>query len=400
MTAAAAAPKKSWWRLLFEWSPFLVPLVAGVIAAVPVIAAGELPDSLYAFTDPVVLPILAGSLAFSIIVFGLLPSLSSFGPKRSDAAPPPRRRLGLRIAAAVAVVVACLGLRIMVIRSATPTRQAIDLVRRHAVAGKAIGTPVEVGWDVRGWIHADAEVNDEDVPPSIDASVPVRGPRGSGELAIDGRVVGGKWVLERVVLRLDRGERIEIVSGAVSRKGIDVDPTSFAYIGGGLALAGLLVIGLLVALRGIGSGPRGGLRRALARRALHAALHAGGAAEVQGVAALRRGVAVGQRGRLWSHRADRGPRPRWVCAKDRAAHRGQGTGARRSRGAQFDPLSGDGERRRGGVQPPRDGAAGHGAGGAAGRRDRGDGEGRGRREMRVARIAGIRGTGVIKSPTL
>jgi hypothetical protein len=239
----------SLWSIL-SWLPFVIPVVVMIITGIPAMMAGEIPDFAYVFTDPLVLPAFSLSVAASILVFGFFPGAPRAA---SDKEPPRSRRIALRAAAAVAVVLGCLVLRVLVIRSAEPTRQAIDAMRRHAVAGPRIGAPVEVGWDVRGWIHASAEVNDEPVPPSIDASVPVRGPRGAGDLIIAGRMVNGRWVFDRVALRLDGGERIDVIKGAPPRAkdaGWEPDPITIAQVGGALAITALLLGGVAAALRG------------------------------------------------------------------------------------------------------------------------------------------------------
>lgn len=225
----------------------VLPVSGVLLVAAPALVAGEVPEAAYVFSDPLTLPALSLTFAVMIVSGALFPAP---GPKAEPAAPPRSRRLAPRLVAAVALVMACLGLRVVVIRDAAPTRQAIDLMRRHAVAGPRIGTPVEVGWDVGGWIHASGEMNDERVPPRIDASVPVRGPRGAGVLVIEGREEGSRWAWSRVVLRMERGERIEIVKGAPPPPGWELDPTIFALIGGVAALAGLSSVGIVLMLRG------------------------------------------------------------------------------------------------------------------------------------------------------
>ncbi|APR79767.1 Hypothetical protein A7982_05114 [Minicystis rosea] len=240
-----ARPSQLRLTTLLGWLPVLIPVVLGVVGLI----TGEVPELFYLFSDPIAMPALAGAAILLMLVFpAMFAGISTQVPSAGEL--PPRARLGLRVAGAVAVILGCLVLRVVVIRAATPTRLAVDRMRAHAAAVQAIGTPVTLGWDVRGWIHADAEVNDELVPPTIDASVPVQGPRGSGVLAIDGHLVNDRWVFDRVVLRLDRGGKIEIVSGVVPPRPEAFDPSVLGTIGGAFALVALLVPLLMVGLRG------------------------------------------------------------------------------------------------------------------------------------------------------
>ncbi|APR75864.1 Hypothetical protein A7982_01211 [Minicystis rosea] len=186
-------------------------LVLGALAlGIPWVVSGRPPEGAYLFTDPVALP----AIAFALVTTLLVPAIIPRRPRSEAGAPPSRRPLVLRAVGAVAVLLGCVVLRAAVIRDAAPTQEALDLMRRHATA-KAIGAPVEVGWDVRGWIYAGGSVNDEHVPPSIDATIPVSGPRGAGVLTIEGHVTAGRWTFQRVSLQPDRGgARIDVISAS------------------------------------------------------------------------------------------------------------------------------------------------------------------------------------------
>lgn len=232
------------------WLPLVVPLLLVVAFSVAALATGEIPEMAYLLTDPVAFPGLTLSMAGAV----LLPGLFGRAPSRPPPGAPPRpARWGLRVLGAGAILISCTALHFVILRGAAPTRQAVDLMRRHAVAGKKIGTPVEIGWGARGYIHAEGSVNDEHVLPHIDASVPVSGPRGSGRLSIEGRVEGARWVFTRVILRLDEGgERVDIVGAPAPRgsgESYEVDPVLMVVIGISVLLAGLVALGFAWVLR-------------------------------------------------------------------------------------------------------------------------------------------------------
>lgn len=211
----------------------------------------EIPEIAYLLTDPIGLPAFAGTAAILVLVPGLFVGYP-FTPRPPPGQPPPSPRWGARLALASLAALSLIALRPVVMRDAKPTREAVALLKKHPIAGKKIGAPVEIGWDVRGELHPSGDVNDVPVPARIDVSVPVRGPRGSGVLYVEGREQGDRWVFDRLWIRLDQGrERVDIVSGPAPTRGAPGAGEGMTHIViyASIALAVLLVVGLWIASR-------------------------------------------------------------------------------------------------------------------------------------------------------
>lgn len=218
------------------------------VAAILGLVGDPTPELAYLLTDPIGLPAVACSLAVSLVVPGFFVGYP-FSERPPQGAPPPPKRWALRVIAALVAVLALVALRFAIMHGATPVRLAVDAVRLHPVAGKKLGQPVEIGWDLGGAIHASGSENDEPKPARIDASVDVHGPKGAGTLIMEGRAVGSRWVFDRLVLTMDSGERIDIVPGLRRPREQGSPLATLALIGGGIALAGLILLVVMLLLR-------------------------------------------------------------------------------------------------------------------------------------------------------
>jgi hypothetical protein len=158
------------------------------------------------------------------------------------------RRYGPRVVFLVAGLGA-LAMRPVVVRNAEPTRQALRLVKRSDEVCAELGSPLRLGWNVGGEIHGSASVNDVDVPPRLDATVSLLGPKGEGVLTIVGRDDDVAWTFQRVSVEFEDGRRIDLV-------GTPPPPEEpwwrlsyetmrwLAIVGGGLTVLFLVVGGL------------------------------------------------------------------------------------------------------------------------------------------------------------
>lgn len=110
------------------------------------------------------------------------------------------------------VLVAIFGVGVFGALGAMSHSDVIDLAVERAEADprviEALGTPLERGFLVQGSI----EINND--RGSADVTVPVTGPKGSGELAVAGTRERGEWRLDRLEVEIEAtGERIPIAVG-------------------------------------------------------------------------------------------------------------------------------------------------------------------------------------------
>ncbi len=230
------------------WSTWGIPPVCLVAFVLAIFAPSEPLDFTLLMAEPVFSVVIALAVPGQILFLGLFTGYP-FTPRPKPGEKPPSARWGLRFAVFVVFAASFLALRYPALHEAAPTQKAVALVKKHAAASKALGSPIAIGWDVRGSAHPGGTVNDEPVAPSIDAEVPLHGPRGQGVLSVVGHKEGSQWVFALVSLKLDRGERIDVVGKPVPKRHEETDTLTIALIAGGVLFGVLLVVGLMLLLR-------------------------------------------------------------------------------------------------------------------------------------------------------
>jgi hypothetical protein len=167
-------------------------------------------------------------------------------PREPAPAPAPpgkkKRRLAVTLALSVLLVAGAFGLRVQILRTAEPTRKAVEALRANAAAMKRLGAPVTVGWAVSGFLSPSGSVNDEHVDPKIDARIPVQGSRGSGVLRVVGQEPRSRWQFQRLTLTLDgRSERIDLIPPTAPAAGGETDLSLVLGVGGAIAVSALAI---------------------------------------------------------------------------------------------------------------------------------------------------------------
>lgn len=87
----------------------------------------------------------------------------------------------------------------------------VDAVARARADPRVIarlGTPIEEGWFVTGTVSLQNDSGHANL------SIPVSGPRGSGQLDVVARKTAGKWSFQRLVCQPDRGISIDLLQPA------------------------------------------------------------------------------------------------------------------------------------------------------------------------------------------
>lgn len=113
-------------------------------------------------------------------------------------APPRRgwRRWLFMGAAGVVVLATAISLFVFaLLKRSEPAKLALQRANAHPGVSASIGTPLEVGWVVTGSLK-----NFGSDGGTVRLSLPVRGPKGRGTIAVHGVRVNGRWIYS--VLRL------------------------------------------------------------------------------------------------------------------------------------------------------------------------------------------------------
>jgi hypothetical protein len=89
-------------------------------------------------------------------------------------------------------------------KSSDVYKGAVSLAASDARVVEALGTPLQTGWWLSGNIKI---VNDTG---TADLTIPLSGPRGKGSLAVKATKDGGAWEYQRLILRPEGGEAIDL----------------------------------------------------------------------------------------------------------------------------------------------------------------------------------------------
>ncbi len=91
-------------------------------------------------------------------------------------------------------------------RSNPAVAEAISKVQSDPRAQQALGTPIVPGWTISG------SISDSTNSGSVNVTIPVSGPKGSGLLYVTAYKQGDRWIITNLVLTVDKTfERIVII---------------------------------------------------------------------------------------------------------------------------------------------------------------------------------------------
>lgn len=91
-------------------------------------------------------------------------------------------------------------------KKSEPYAESLQRAQSHPAAVAALGTPVEAGFLVSG------SVNLENQDGTAELDYAVSGPSGKGNVSVRAAKQGGAWQYEQMVLTLDSGETIDLLS--------------------------------------------------------------------------------------------------------------------------------------------------------------------------------------------
>jgi hypothetical protein len=91
------------------------------------------------------------------------------------------------------------------IKSTEVYKGAVSIAMHDPRVEAALGTPVEEGWLVSG------NVNVENDTGQARLSIPLKGPRGGGNVELKATKEGGKWSYQKLLFRPDSGDPIDLL---------------------------------------------------------------------------------------------------------------------------------------------------------------------------------------------
>jgi hypothetical protein len=83
---------------------------------------------------------------------------------------------------------------------------AVERAQNDPRVKAALGEPVETGWWVSGSVHVDNGSGNGEL------TIPLSGPKGSGKLHAIATLENGDWKYERLSVKPERGDRIDLLS--------------------------------------------------------------------------------------------------------------------------------------------------------------------------------------------
>ena len=83
---------------------------------------------------------------------------------------------------------------------------AVERAQNDPRVKAALGEPVETGWWVSGSVHVDNGSGNAEL------TIPLSGPKGTGKLHAIATIENGDWKYERLSVKPDSGERIDLLS--------------------------------------------------------------------------------------------------------------------------------------------------------------------------------------------
>ncbi|HLW63871.1 MAG TPA: cytochrome c oxidase assembly factor Coa1 family protein [Gemmataceae bacterium] len=103
--------------------------------------------------------------------------------------------------------IAYMGLNI--IKTSQPYTDAVNKAKADPAVQAALGNPVEAGWMMNGSVN---QTNNNGVKSGdADLTVPLTGPKGSGNVHVVGKVVNNNWEYSKLEVTIDgTGQKIDL----------------------------------------------------------------------------------------------------------------------------------------------------------------------------------------------
>jgi hypothetical protein len=111
-----------------------------------------------------------------------------------------RQWLIIAVAGVVVGAVAISALVFTLLKRSEPAKFALQRASAHSAAVARTGTPLEVGWVVTGSLRYSGSGGG-----AVRLSLPVRGPKGRGTVAVRGMRLDGRWTYSELRLVPDDG---------------------------------------------------------------------------------------------------------------------------------------------------------------------------------------------------
>ena len=137
-------------------------------------------------------------------------------PPVSAVTPPPQKssgclKWGLIGCGVVVVLIAafCAVLMIFVfgaMKRSHVYKGAVERAQNDPRVKAALGEPIETGWWVSGSVHVDNGNGNAEL------TIPLSGPKGTGKLHAIATIENGDWKYERLSMKPERGDRIDLLS--------------------------------------------------------------------------------------------------------------------------------------------------------------------------------------------
>ena len=144
----------------------------------------------------------------------------------NSAIPPPSLPTKARVVVGVLAGATTFGLFLLslmfaveaMMHSSEAFQMALDIAQRSPCVVNAIGTPLKPGWFVSG------STNSQGSTGSAELSVPVRGPKGKGDLNLQAKKVDGAWHIISLEFEGSNG-RLKLIPGPAGAACDTVNPT-------------------------------------------------------------------------------------------------------------------------------------------------------------------------------
>ena len=95
-------------------------------------------------------------------------------------------------------------------RANTPYKDGLARAQADPRVIEALGAPVEPGWFVSGNISTSGPSG------TCDINIPLKGSKQKGSVHVVGMKEGGRWSYQRMIMTPDRGDPIDLLSGATA----------------------------------------------------------------------------------------------------------------------------------------------------------------------------------------
>jgi hypothetical protein len=113
---------------------------------------------------------------------------------------------GASLSCALCIAAGALGI-FSILKSHPVYRQALEAVQSDSRAQELLGAPIQAGLFLSG------EISESSRSGTARISFPVSGPKGSGTITVTAHKEGGEWIINRLVLVMDKTRQKLVIAG-------------------------------------------------------------------------------------------------------------------------------------------------------------------------------------------